>query len=266
MTREKITTCHVAGCGRNTTLYRRHCITVHDMTDYIYKFFLALSQSWDKEFTYNYNDDFICFNDDTNDNLLLKLCHPTSVVLAHRLFPNVLLYVSGEISPPPAPSRSLLPSTRSSLPSTSPIPTVSLTPKPIRYPPSSVAGRLQQAGMYNLASEFLPKIQGFLHSLHMAQGVSRTAKTIQLYNNARKLYHYLKENNPLEPFSEDNVSAAFETLIRCGLARDFVFYLSDRGLQPQTVKNIVLDVCSKYNKCKNLSQRMRTVKCHQHFK
>lgn len=78
MTREKITTCHVAGCGRNTTLYRRHCITVHDMTDYIYKFFLALSQSWDKEFTYNYNDDFMCFNDDTNDNLLLKLCLPSN--------------------------------------------------------------------------------------------------------------------------------------------------------------------------------------------
>lgn len=142
------------------------------MTDYIYKFFLALSQSWDKEFTYNYNDDFVCFNDDTNDNLLLKLRLPSN---KRRPRPPLVSqrppYVSGEISPPPAP-------TRSSLPSTSPIPTVSLTPKPIRYPPSSVAGRLQQAGMYNLVSEFLPKIQGFLHSLHMAQGVSRTAKTI----------------------------------------------------------------------------------------
>lgn len=147
----------------------------------------------------------------------------------------------------------------------------SLTPRKIPYHPSSVRGRLQEAGLYKLASETLPEIDGFRRVLHYAEGERLTAKTKQLYNNARKLYEYLRSQNPSDIFSEENISSVVDTLIRCGVRYDsltiwlralsrFVAHLSDAGFQPENIKAAVTNICNRYNSQEKLTRRARTIK------
>lgn len=267
MPTEKIRTCAIAGCGKNTTHFRHHCIGVHGMTNYMYGFFLLLVQSWKREMSFNFNDQYVCFFDDMDNTLLLKVrlpadrnkrrskttgsyrgstsseetsetttpppnvpaTPPTTVpvtpltvpvirptVPITSLTPRKILFppspVAGRLQPAASTAVLYRGSTSSEeisetttpppiVPVTPPtVPITSLTPQKIRYPPSSVAARLQEAGLYDPAPESLPEIYGFRKSLHMAEGETLTAKTTQLYYNARKLYSYLRSNNPLETF------------------------------------------------------------------
>lgn len=328
MTYESIRKCMVSGCGRQTTYYRRHCTTVHDMSEYIYRFFLVLVQAWKTEIRYNTNDDYVYFFKAFDDRLLLKLRLPPEKKRRPRKSPATKTGFyrghtsSSEISELAATtSTATVPEKQDSFtprkirynPSsvrgrlqqaglynmvsetipelyefrrflaqkdaerikakTSTVPAIkdSFTPREMLYYPSSVRGRLQEAGLYKLAPETLPEISGFRKSLQQAVGDRLTAKTIQLYNNARKLYEYLRSQNPSDIFSEENISSVVDTLIRCGVRYDsltiwlralsrFVAYLFDTGFQPENIKTVVTNICNRYNCQENLTRRARTIK------
>lgn len=152
----------------------------------------------------------------------------------------------------------------------------SLTPQKVTFPPSSVAARLQAAGFYNPVSEHLPEIIGFRKTLHLAEGPELTQKTIQMYNNIRKLYGYLKEKNSLDPFHEPTLNMAFDNLLECGLKgdslgiwikglRQFINYLRNRDYQTKQTQKIVIELCDHMSRRQEVTERIRVIKHRRQY-
>lgn len=257
----------VSGCGKIVTYMRQHCALVHHMSAYIYSFFFLLIQSWDIDIGFTIDEEYVTFINLVDRKLLLKIrldtanrrhkrrkTHTVTTLSKPRVFESPR-NVSGEISDT---SNDSVTSSNSSHISCS-VPSVS--PRNMRYPPKSVAGRLQKAGLYALASETLPEISGFRRSLHMAKGKVFTPKTLQLYKTVRKIYAYLQSRMSCDPFSEENIVSLFETLIACRLKSvsltiwiksllAFVRYLVDEEDLMDIVEERITSICNKYTRRK----------------
>lgn len=257
--------CMISGCGKFVTYLRQHCAVVHHMSAYIYSFFFLLIKSWDVDIGFTIGEEYVTFINLVDKEILLKIRLNT----AKRRHKHRRTHTVTTLSKPNESSRNvsdeISDTSKDSVTSSSSSHNSCLVPsvssRDMRYPPGSVAGRLQKAGLYALASETLPEISGFRRSLHMKKGKVFTPKTLQLYKTVRKIYAYLQSRKSCDPFSEENIVSLFETLIACRLKSvsltiwiksllAFVRYLVEEEDLMDTVEKNITSICNRYTRRK----------------